>query len=43
VAALRDKHPDMPATDIAARLKVSDRTVRRYLPKPDDAPQALAA
>jgi hypothetical protein len=43
VAALRDKHPDMPTTDIAARLKVSDRTVRRYLPKPDDAPQTLAA
>jgi hypothetical protein len=43
VAALRDRHPDMPAADIAARLKVSDRTVRRYLPKPENAPQALAA
>ena len=31
VAALKAKHPDMPAADIAARLKVSDRTVRRYL------------
>jgi hypothetical protein len=43
VAALRAKHPDMSAADIAARLKVSDRTVRRYLPKPDTAPQTLAA
>ena len=43
VAAVKDKHPDMSAADIAARLKVSDRTVRRYLPKPDTAPQALAA
>jgi hypothetical protein len=43
VAALRTRHPDMSAADIAARLKVSDRTVRRYLPKPDTAPQALAA
>lgn len=44
VAALRDKHPDMSAADIAARLKVSDRTVRRYLsPAPADAPQPIAA
>jgi hypothetical protein len=44
VAALRDKHPDMPAADIAARLKVSDRTVRRYLSPPaTDAPQPIAA
>jgi hypothetical protein len=43
VAALRTRHPDMSAADIAARLKVSDRTVRRYLPKPDNAPQTLAA
>jgi hypothetical protein len=44
VAALRDRHPDMPAADIAARLKVSDRTVRRYLsPSPDATPQAVAA
>lgn len=43
VAALRDKHPDMPAADIAARLKVSDRTVRRYLPKPAAPPQLAAA
>ena len=43
VAALRNRHPDMSAADIAARLKVSDRTVRRYLTKPDETPQALAA
>jgi hypothetical protein len=44
VAALRTRHPDMPAADIAARLKVSDRTVRRYLsPASADPPQALAA
>ena len=44
VAALRDKHPDMSAADIAARLKVSDRTVRRYLSPPaTDASQATAA
>lgn len=44
VAALRDRHPDMPTADIAARLKVSDRTVRRYLsPTPADAPRPLAA
>jgi HTH domain len=31
VARLRDKHPDMTVADIAARLKISDRTVRRHL------------
>jgi hypothetical protein len=31
VARLRDRHPDMPTTEIAKRLKVSDRTVRRHL------------
>lgn len=31
VAALADKHPDMTTADIAKRLKVSDRTVRRHL------------
>ncbi len=31
VARLRARHPDMPTTDIAARLGVSDRTVRRHL------------
>jgi predicted DNA-binding transcriptional regulator YafY len=34
----------MSAADIAARLKVSDRTVRRYLSTPPaDTPQAIAA
>ena len=31
IARLRARHPDMPAADIAARLGVSDRTVRRHL------------
>jgi hypothetical protein len=31
VARLRDRHPDMTAADIARRLGVSDRTVRRHL------------
>ena len=31
VAALRSAHPDMATADIAARLGVSDRTVRRHL------------
>ncbi len=31
VARLRDKHPDMTAADIAARLDITDRTVRRHL------------
>jgi hypothetical protein len=44
VAAAKAKHPDMSAADIAARLKISDRTVRRYLsPSTADAPQAIAA
>jgi hypothetical protein len=44
VAALRDKHPDMPAADIARRLKISDRTARRYLSAPvDDVPRPIAA
>ncbi len=35
VARLRDRHPDMPAADIARRMGVSDRTVRRHLsPRP---------
>jgi HTH domain len=45
VAKLRAAHPDMSAADIAARLGISDRTVRRYLsgPAPTDAPQPIAA
>jgi DNA-binding transcriptional ArsR family regulator len=31
VARLRSRHPEMPAVDIARRLGVSDRTVRRHL------------
>jgi DNA-binding transcriptional ArsR family regulator len=31
LARLRDKHPDMSATELAARLGVTDRTVRRHL------------
>jgi DNA-binding transcriptional ArsR family regulator len=31
IARLRDRHPDMSAADIAARLGVTDRTVRRHL------------
>jgi hypothetical protein len=31
VARLRDRHPEMSSADIAKRLGVSDRTVRRHL------------
>jgi DNA-binding transcriptional ArsR family regulator len=31
VTRLRDRHPDMSAADIAARLGITDRTVRRHL------------
>jgi hypothetical protein len=34
VARLRARHPDMSVTDIARRLGVTDRTVRRYLNRP---------
>src|SRR5579875_3498249 len=46
VARLRARHPDLSAADIAARLGVSDRTVRRHLatltpdPASDPAPAA---
>jgi DNA-binding transcriptional ArsR family regulator len=45
VARLRDRHPDMSAADIARRLGVTDRTVRRHLSaRPTyDAPPAVAA
>ena len=45
VARLRTRHPDMSAADIAARLGVSDRTVRRHLatPAPADSPAPAAA
>ena len=42
VARLRTRHPDMPTADIAARLGVSDRTVRRHLATPL-APSTAAA
>jgi hypothetical protein len=34
VARLRARHPDMPTADIARRLGVTDRTVRRHLNRP---------
>lgn len=45
VTRLRARHPDMTAADIAARLKISDRTVRRHLSARTtaDAPPAVAA
>jgi hypothetical protein len=42
VARLRQRHPDMPVPEIAARLGVSDRTVRRHLSARPD-PPAIAA
>ncbi len=41
VARLRARHPDMPAADIARRLGVSDRTVRRHLNPPAPEPAAI--
>jgi hypothetical protein len=45
VARLRTRHPDMSAADIAARLGVSDRTIRRHLATlaPADSPAPAAA
>jgi DNA-binding transcriptional ArsR family regulator len=44
VARLRARHPDMTATDIAKRLGVTDRTVRRHLnPSPEPAQIESAA
>jgi hypothetical protein len=44
VTRLRDRHPDMSAADIAARLGITDRTVRRHLAaRPDIAPPAVTA
>ncbi|MGH8883444.1 MAG: helix-turn-helix domain-containing protein, partial [Stackebrandtia sp.] len=37
VTQLRTAHPDMTAGEIAARIGVTDRTVRRHLPKPEPA------
>jgi hypothetical protein len=39
VRTLRDKHPDLSVADIAARLGITDRTVRRHLnSQPEPAP-----
>ncbi len=44
VARLRARHPDMTAADIARRLGVTDRTVRRHLsPSPEPAVTESAA
>jgi hypothetical protein len=44
VARLRARHPDMSATDIADRLGITDRTVRRHLASlPTVAPEPAAA
>jgi uncharacterized protein DUF2637 len=43
VARLRDRHPDMTTADIAARLGVTDRTVRRHLASHPTAPPEPAA
>ena len=43
VARLRARHPDMPTADIARRLGVSDRTVRRHLAAPPAPAPAAAA
>ena len=43
VARLRARHPDMATADIAKRLGVSDRTVRRHLATPPAPAPAVAA
>lgn len=44
VARLRHRHPDMTTADIAARLGITDRTVRRHLASlPAAAPEPAAA
>ena len=42
VRLLRGKHPDMTAADIAARLGITDRTVRRHLAAPRQHPPVTA-
>jgi hypothetical protein len=43
VKRMRDRHPDMAAADIAARLGITDRTVRRHLAaRPDTLPPVAA-
>ena len=36
IARLHARYPDLSTTEIAKRLKVTDRTVRRHLARPDD-------
>ena len=44
ITQLRERHPDMPAADIARRVGVSDRTVRRHLAaRPSSAEPSSAA
>jgi DNA-binding transcriptional ArsR family regulator len=43
VTRLRDRHPDMSAADIAARLGITDRTVRRHLAARPGTTPAIAA
>jgi hypothetical protein len=43
VKRMRDRHPEMPAADIAARLGITDRTVRRHLAAQPDTPTPIAA
>ena len=43
VVRLRDRHPEMTAADIAARLGITDRTVRRHLAAHQDATPRIAA
>jgi DNA-binding transcriptional regulator YiaG len=42
VRRLRTRHPDMSPADIAARLGVTDRTVRRHLAVPQEPAPAAA-
>lgn len=42
IRRLRDKHPDLSAADIAARLGITDRTVRRHLAALQESTPALA-
>ncbi len=43
VHRMRDRHPEMTAADIAARLGITDRTVRRHLAARPDTPAPIAA
>jgi hypothetical protein len=43
VKRMRDRHPDMTATDIAARLGITDRTVRRHLAARQETAPPVAA